>query len=67
MTNLERLGQMASGIFQLLTSFDPNTGLAQINKDLADTLGPKTIESVIAIARAIENGIQFAKGICRRT
>lgn len=59
---LSKLGKMATGIFQLLTSFDPNTGLAQINKDLADTLGPKTMQSVIAIARAIESGIQFATG-----
>lgn len=59
---LSKLGKMATGIFQLLTSFDPNTGLAQINKDLADTLGPKTMSSVIMIARAIENGIQFATG-----
>jgi hypothetical protein len=62
---LSRLGKMATGIFQLLTSFDPNTGLAQINKDLADTLGPKTMQSVISIARAIENGIQFATGFAQ--
>ena len=62
MSTLQKLGQMASGIFQLLTSFDPHTGLAQINKDLADTLGPKTMQSVLSIARAIENGIQFVQG-----
>jgi len=60
--SLHKVGQMAQGVFQLLSSFDPNTGLAKISKDLADSLGHDTLQNVIDIAINIEKIMLFTKG-----
>jgi hypothetical protein len=61
--NLKILGKEAMAVFQLITSYDPKTGLAKVAKDLADTLGPDKMGMVLDATQKVLNVLSFFKGV----
>ena len=61
--NLKTLGKEATAVFQLITSYDPKTGLAQVGKELADQLGPKNMGVALNVAARLINMFDVLKGV----
>ena len=56
--NLQKMGQMATGVFQLVTSFfSLKDGTAQINKELADMIGERGMYGVIRAAQFVVKAV----------